>query len=110
METAWVDSHQDTVQKLVNAFVRTLRYIGAHDAAEIADQMPTDFYVGDKVMYVSALAAGKAMFTTDGRMPEGGPENVLAVLSMFMPGVRGATIDLGRTYTNVFADRANARK
>lgn len=104
METSWVQSHRDTVQKLANALVRTLRYIAGHSAEEITQHMPTDYFVGDRAMYVAALAAGKSMFTPDGRMPEGGPETVLSVLSRFMPGVRPDTIDLARTYTTKFVD------
>jgi NitT/TauT family transport system substrate-binding protein len=106
MDSGWVAAHPDTVQKLANAFVRSMRYIASHDAGEIAAHVPADFYAGDRAMYVRALAAGKAMFTPDGRMPEGGPENVLAVLSGFMEGVSPATIDLKRTYTNRFVDAA----
>ncbi|MGV8988993.1 MAG: ABC transporter substrate-binding protein [Cypionkella sp.] len=107
MDSGWVAAHSATVQKLANAFVHTMRYIAAHDAAEIADYVPQDFYAGDRAMYVQALAEGKAMFTADGRMPDGGPQNVLAVLSGFMDGVSPATIDLPKTYTNAFVDAAN---
>ena len=109
METAWVDTHKDTVQKLANAFVRTMHFIHTHSAAEIAALMPTDFYVGDKAMYVNALARGKAMFTEDGRMPAGGPENVLTVLSAIESRVHDKPIDLAGTYTTQFVDAANAR-
>lgn len=109
MQTSWVDAHGDTVQKLVNAFVRTMRYIATHSAAEIADQMPASFYVGDKAMYVQALAEGKGMFTPDGRMPPDGPQTVLAVLSQIKASVRDKPIDIEKTYTNVFVDKAIAR-
>jgi NitT/TauT family transport system substrate-binding protein len=106
METTWVETHKPTVQKLANALVRTLHYIAGHSADEIANQMPPDYFVGNRAMYVSALKAGKEMFTPDGRMPKGGPETVLAVLSRIMPGVRTGTIDLSRTYTTEFVDTA----
>ncbi|MFB2603981.1 ABC transporter substrate-binding protein, partial [Rhizobium phaseoli] len=54
METSWVEEHKDEAQKLANAFVKTLKYINTHSAAEIADKMPKDFYVGDKDGYVKA--------------------------------------------------------
>ncbi len=110
METAWVDTHKATVQKLANAFVKTMRFIHTHTAEEIAALMPADFYVGDKAMYVAALARGKAMFTADGRMPEGGPENVLAVLSAIESRVHDKPIDLAGTYTTAFVDAANANQ
>jgi NitT/TauT family transport system substrate-binding protein len=106
MQTAWVDEHKETVQKLANAFVKTLKYIDTHSAAEIADQMPADYYVNDKDGYVAALAAGKAMFTPDGHMPQGGPETVYAVLSKFKDTMQGKQIDLSKTYTTEFVDNA----
>ncbi|MBB3610257.1 ABC transporter substrate-binding protein [Rhizobium sp. BK602] len=106
MQTSWVDAHKDEVQKLVNAFVKTMRFIDTHSAAEIAEKMPKDFYVGDKDGYVKALAASKGMFTPDGMMPEGGPEIVLKVLSEFSKNVKGKQIDLSRTYTTAFVKAA----
>lgn len=108
METTWVETHRDIVQKLVNAMVKTMKFISTHSAEEIAAAMPPDYYVGDKAMYVKALADGKQMFTTDGRMPEDGPETVLHVLSAIKPSMKDKTIDLSKTYTTEFVDRANA--
>ncbi|MBB3384364.1 MULTISPECIES: ABC transporter substrate-binding protein [unclassified Rhizobium] len=102
MDAAWVDAHKEEVQKLANAFVKTLRFIHTHSAAEIAEKMPKDFYVGDKDGYIKALDAGKEMFTADGVMPEDGPKTVLAVLSQFSKNVKGKTIDLSKTYTTEF--------
>ena len=102
MDAAWVDAHKEEVQKLANAFVKTMRFIHTHSAAEIADKMPKDFYVGDKEGYIKALDAGKEMFTADGVMPEDGPKTVLAVLSAFSKNVKGKTIDLSKTYTTEF--------
>jgi NitT/TauT family transport system substrate-binding protein len=102
LESAWVDAHKDESQKLANAFVKTLRFINTHSAAEIAEKMPKDFYVGDKDGYIKALDAGKGMFTPDGVMPEDGPKTVLAVLSEFSKNVKGKQIDLSKTYTTEF--------
>ena len=106
MSSDWVAKNKPTVQKLANAFVKTLKFINTHSAAEIADKMPKDFYAGDKDGYIKALADGKAMFTPDGVMPAGGPETVLAVLSAFSKNVKGKTIDLSKTYTTEFVKNA----
>ena len=107
MKRSYVETHRDTVQKLVNAFVKSLKFIAANTAENIADQMPPDYYVGDKAMYVKGLAGGLEMFTADGRMPQDGPETVLNVLSTFSPLLRSKNIDLPATYTSEFVDRAN---
>lgn len=106
METAWVNGHHDLVQKLVNALVRALRFIAAHDAVEIASHMPAAVYAGDRRLYEGALSDGKAMFTPDGRMPTHGPETVLSVLSTINANVRDRSIDLSKTFTTEFADTA----
>ena len=106
MSTDWVEKNKPTVQKLANAFVKTLKFINTHSAAEIADKMPKDFYAGDKDGYTKALADGKAMFTPDGVMPAGGPETVLSVLAAFSKNVKGKTVDLSKTYTTEFVKNA----
>jgi NitT/TauT family transport system substrate-binding protein len=106
MQTDWVNSHKDAVQRMVNAIVQTLRFINTHTAAEITDKMPADYYAGvGKDAYISALDAEKGIFTTDGIMPDGGPDMVLNVLK-YNPDIAKATIDLTKTYTTEFAQTA----
>jgi NitT/TauT family transport system substrate-binding protein len=42
----FIAAHPDTVQRLVNAYVRTLRYVNAHTAEEIAAQLPAAYFAG----------------------------------------------------------------
>ncbi len=102
----WVATNRATVQKLANALVKALRFIHSHSAKEIAEAMPIDFYAGDKDAYITALAAGKTMFTPDGLMPSGGPQTVLSVLATVSKSVKGKTVDLSKTYTTEFAKKA----
>lgn len=106
MPSDWVAKNKPSVQKLANAFVKTLKFINTHSAQEIAEKMPKDFYAGDKDSYIKALADGKSMFTADGVMPAGGPETVLTVLSAFSKNVKGKTVDLSKTYTTEFVKNA----
>jgi NitT/TauT family transport system substrate-binding protein len=105
MQRAWVDTHKDQVQKLARAFVKTLHFMKTHTPDEIAQKMPKDYYGNNRELYVKALAASMPMFTSDGRMPAGGPETVLKVLAAFDPTVKGRHIELSRTYTNAFVDQ-----
>ena len=107
LSTSYVQQHPDTVQKLVDAFVKTLKWIQAHSAAEITDQMPADYYSGvGKAAYISALENEKGIYNPTGIMPPNGPKTDLAVLSAFNPAVKGKTIDLGKTYTDQFVQAA----
>lgn len=106
MDTGYVEKHKDITQKLVNALMKTQTFINTHSAAEIADQMPKEYMVGDRDGYVKALENEKGMFTPDGLMPAGGPETVLSVLSGFSKNLKGKSIDLGKTFTTEFVKNA----
>ena len=108
MPTAWVEKNKPVVQKLANAFVKTLRFINTHSAEEITEKMPKEFYASDKDGYIKGLAEGKGQFTADGVMPEGGPETVLSVLSGFSKNVKGKKVDLAKTYTTEFVKNVKA--
>jgi NitT/TauT family transport system substrate-binding protein len=109
MRNDWVARNPQTVQKLANALVKTLRWMQTHSAAQITAKMPPAYYEGvGRAQYIKALDAQKAIFTPDGVMPRGGPETVLKVLSAFDPAVKGRKIDLSKTYTTEFARKAKA--
>ncbi|KUN89135.1 ABC transporter substrate-binding protein [Streptomyces griseoruber] len=106
MQTDWVNSHKDTVQKLANAFVKTLKWMSTHSASEIADKMPADYSQGNKTLYAVAIKSTLPMFTKDGVMPEEGPETVEKVLKAFNPAIQNADVDLSKTYTTEFVEKA----
>ncbi|MEE1841629.1 ABC transporter substrate-binding protein [Streptomyces sp. NPDC007076] len=108
MQTAWVDSHKETVQKLANAFVRTLKWMSTHSADEIAAKMPADYAQGGgKALYAQAIKSTLPMFTKDGVMPADGPATVERVLKAFNPNLKDAEVDLAKTYTTEFVEKAN---
>ncbi len=107
MRNDYVNSHKDVTQKLVNAYVKTLQWMHTHSADEIAAKMPADYYAGDKALYVTALKNQMAMFSPDGKMPEGGPQSVLNIENQTNQDVKGKQIDLNATYTNDFVNKAN---
>lgn len=110
MDCGWVAAHEDTVQKVATAFVKTLHWMSQHSAQEVAAKMPAEYGQADPALYATAVGATMPSFTVDGRMPAEGPENVLAVLSSFNETVKAKkdTLDLSKTYTTKFVDAAPA--
>ena len=106
MKNDYVNSHKDIVQKLVNAYVKTLKWMQSHTAEQIADMMPPDYYAGNKTLYVSALQNQMAIFSPDGNMPSDGPASVLSIEQQTNTTVAGKQIDLSQTYTNEFTNNA----
>jgi NitT/TauT family transport system substrate-binding protein len=108
MQTNYVNSHKAVVQKLVNAYVKTLKWIHTHSAAQIAAMMPADYYAGNKALYLTALQHQLAMYSPDGKMPAGGPQFVLKTEDQTNESVQGKHIDLSKTYDPEFVNKANA--
>ena len=105
---SFIEKNPNTVQALVTALVRGLKWIQAHSADDIAKMMPEEYMLGDKPLFVEAIKANHAAYSPDGRFMKDGPETALKVLKAFDPNVQGATIDLTKTYTEKFVNAANA--
>src|SRR5581483_1324330 len=80
MEASYVQAHPDIVQKLANAYVKTLKWMSTHTPEQIADEMPSAYYAGNKQLYIQALKGQLPMFTSNGIMPKGEPENVQKIM------------------------------
>ena len=104
----WVNANKGVAQRLVNAYVKTLKWMKAHTAAEIADKMPPAFFANNKDLYIAALQNQLSIFGTDCKMPAGGPETVMSIQQKYVPSFKGKTSNLSETYTNEFADKAAA--
>ena len=101
MPCEWVTGHPREAQALANAFVKTLQWIKAHTAAEIAAKMPADYAGSDKDAYVQSWQETKDGFTTDGVIDTEGVKNVLEVQALVNEDVASnkASIKLTDCYT-----------
>jgi NitT/TauT family transport system substrate-binding protein len=107
MRADFVNGHKDAVQRTVSAFVKTLKYLQTTRPDAIAAQLPEDYYVGDKPLYLAALSASMNMFNPTGLMPTDGPPTVLRVLASFNKELDPTKIDLSKTYTDEFVQAAS---
>ena len=109
--TDWVNSHKDTVQKVVDALVATMHWIHSHSAADIANALPSTYVDNDlvtKADYVTALDKDKGQFLPDGIMPAGGPTTILQTEKLI--GVDATKVPISSTFTNDFALAANKKE
>ena len=103
----YIAKNKDIVQRVVNAYVKTLKWIGSHTPLEIAEKLPADYYGGDKDAYVQALKDSMGMFSPTGKMTPGAPEFELGLLKQFNDNViKNPNIDLSKTYTDEFVNAA----
>jgi NitT/TauT family transport system substrate-binding protein len=106
MSNSYVKAHKAVVQRMVNAYVKTLKWINSHSAADIAAKMPADYYANNQQLYTTALDNQKAIFSPDGKMPSDGPATVLGIEQQIGKVAASDNIDLTTTFTNEFASNA----
>jgi NitT/TauT family transport system substrate-binding protein len=103
---AWVNSHEKEVQGMTNAIVNTLAWIHSHSPEETMAQMPPEIVGKNKELYLAALKNTIPMYSETGKMDPKGADAVLAVFSEGSPEVAKANVDVSKTFTNKFVERA----
>lgn len=106
---SFVEKNPETTQRLVNAIVRALQWMQGKSAEEVVAIMPKAYYQNDPELYTEIVRNSLGMFSENGRFPEEGPDTAYKVLAMFDEKLAAAEVDLAKTYTNAFVERALAR-
>lgn len=102
----WIDANPEATQALAAAIVDTLKYIHETPPEEIAAKMPPEL-IGDRDIYIESLKSSLEMISRDGLMEDGAAEAVLKVMSFNSPEIAAANVDLSKTYTNAFVEKAS---
>jgi NitT/TauT family transport system substrate-binding protein len=103
---AFIAANPNTVQALVNAFYKTLKWIATATTDEIIATVPAEYFLGDRDIYLKALRANLLVYSKNGLITRQGMRSALAMLSAFDPELKGATIDLDKTFDGRFVKRA----
>lgn len=103
---AFLEKNPETVQRVANAFLRTVRWIDANTPAKIVETLPSNFKLGEASLNEEIWASSKSMFSKNGVFSEESVKTPLSVLSQYDPAVAAARVDLKKTYTNRFAEAA----
>jgi NitT/TauT family transport system substrate-binding protein len=98
----WVEKNQILASRLAKAIRRTLAWIQAHSADDIASKMPENLRGADLKLYTQAISNSKDMFSPDGVLDDEGAQAMVRVLSETLERVRTAQPDVKQCYTNQF--------
>ena len=100
-------SNPKTVQSLVNAFVRGLKWIAEPSRRRTSPRRcRPEYALGNMDLFVRSIRSSIPMYSPDGRFSREGAETALKVLREFDDSVRDAKIDIAETYTDAFLDSA----
>src|SRR5262249_35189372 len=99
----------ELAQKLVNAFVKTDRWIASHSPEEIAAKMPDDFKQPDPKLYVEIIRNNKETFSPNGLMDEKGVAVVVKTLAAIDEEIKNANVQPATLFDNRYVNQALGR-
>jgi NitT/TauT family transport system substrate-binding protein len=96
----WIEKNRETAKRLAGAITKTLSWMRSNTPEQIREKMPLSCTTEDAASDVEVLRTAQAMLSVDGKFTPEAVEAVHKVLSLSLPAVRDAKIDLSKTYTN----------
>lgn len=106
----FIDANPNTVQALVNAFGKTLKWLEAATPEQIADAVPEEFWLGDRALYISAIKATRETYSQTGEITAEGMKNALDLVAQTDPSFDAAAIDLKKTVDGRFLQKLTIAK
>lgn len=105
----YLASQPAACQAMVDAMVRALKWLQTAGPSDINRTIPESYFHGDRALYLAAFSRVREGWSTDGVMPENGPNTMARVLSRFDDASPLRQVDLAQTFTNNLALKAKAR-
>jgi len=107
--SAFVQDHPNTVQAMTNAMVHALKWLQTAGPSDIIKTVPESYLLHDRALYLASFAKVREAIALDGVIPEAGVRTALRALASFNPKIKSDQIELAKTFTNEFANRAKAK-
>lgn len=105
----FAEDNPQTVQAVVNAMEKALQFLQTASADEILDSLPANMLVGgDRASYAKMIEAVRPSYSPDGKFSQEALDTVLKVMKEENAAVAKADIDMEKTYTNTFVEKAMA--
>jgi NitT/TauT family transport system substrate-binding protein len=105
----FIQKNPKTVQALTHAIAHSLKWLQTAGPSDIIKTIPESYLLGDRALYLAAFNKVREAISPDGMMPDEGPRTAAKVLASFDPTIKVDKIELAKTYTNTFAQKAKER-
>jgi NitT/TauT family transport system substrate-binding protein len=102
----FIEKNPNTVQALVNAFYKTLKWLEQATPDQVAATVPEEYFLGDKALYVAAVKANKPVYSLTGIIPPAGMTSAADMLLAFDDELKDAKVDLAKTFDGRFVSKA----
>jgi NitT/TauT family transport system substrate-binding protein len=104
----FIDRNPVTTQRLVNALVKSLKWLQTAKPEDVADLVPPEYHLNDKPLYLKAVANSLESYSRDGIMAQSGMQSVMDMLKQLDPEMKDAQVDLAITFDDRFVRKASS--
>src|SRR5262245_27541521 len=108
MRRDFMNANPNTVQALVNAFYKGLKWLEKATPEEIAAAVPEQYWLGDKALYTAAVKANLQVYSRDGIVSADSRQRSLDFLKQFDKEIAAANVDVSKTWDDRFVKKAAA--
>ena len=98
----FIEKNPETMQRLVNVFLKTLAWIKQASPEDIADTVPSEYLLGDKALYLKAVAASKEGYSHTGLVSAEGHRSVMDMLRTLDPEMKSVEVEQSKTFIDRF--------
>ena len=105
----FIRKNPNTCQALTHALVRGLKWLQTAGPGDIIKTVPENYLLGDRGLYIASFNKVRESISLDGIVADEAPRTALKAIASFDAKVKPGRIDLAKTYTNAFAQRAKER-
>jgi NitT/TauT family transport system substrate-binding protein len=104
----FMEKNPSTVQALVTAFYKTLKWMEKATPEQITDNVPQEYWLGDKALYTAAVKNNLQVYSRDGVVSPESQKRSLDFLRQFDKEIAAAKIDPAKTWDARFVTKAAA--
>jgi NitT/TauT family transport system substrate-binding protein len=104
----FIDANPITTQRLVNAFVKSLKWLQTAKPEDVADLVPGEYHLGDKPLYIKAVQNSLESYSRTGIVSPDGMASVMDMLKQLDPELKDAKVDLATTFDDRFVKKASS--
>ncbi|OJV05789.1 MAG: ABC transporter substrate-binding protein [Bosea sp. 67-29] len=106
LKNDFAEKNPVTTQKLVNAFMKALKWLETAKPEEVADLVPQEYLLGDRPLYIRAVKNSLESYSRTGIAPPDGMKSMYDSLKLLDPELSSSNVDLSKTFIDSFAKKA----
>lgn len=106
LKNDFAEKNPVTTQKLVNAFVKALKWLETAKPEEVADLVPAEYHLGDKPLYLRSVKNSLESYSRTGVSSPEAMKSMYDALKLLDPELANSKVDLGKTFIDSFAKKA----